>query len=215
MLLFISSARHQLRADYISVLPQCLLLLCCCVPNYHKLAAENNTHYYLTDSVDQKSRCHLSGSLDLWSLTGLQPRFLGLGVSSECLTGEGFISEFLELLARISTLQVMGWGPRFLTIWASPQQLKIWQLASVKPTRTRMCLQGRTYNLMLYSNGNDIHHLCNILLARTESSGQLILNGIAQGHEFQDAEVFGDHLRLPPPLDKTERSKRQGPHAEP
>ena len=58
------------------------------------------------------------------------------------------------------------------------------------------------------------HHLCNILLVGVESPDQFILKRTAQGHEFQDTEVFGDHLRLCSPLAKTEKSKREGPCTE-
>ena len=58
----------QLRPSWEQIISRCCHncqpLLCCCVPNYHKLAAGNNTHYYLTDFVGQKSRYHLAGSLD-------------------------------------------------------------------------------------------------------------------------------------------------------
>ena len=58
------------------------------------------------------------------------------------------------------------------------------------------------------------HHLCNILLVGVESPDQFILKRTAQGHEFQDTEVFGDHLRLCPPLARTEKSKHEGPCTE-
>lgn len=76
-------------------------------------------------------------------------KVLGLGVSSEGMTGEGFTSKLIWLLARNSTWQVVGMGASVSChVDLTTGQMKTWQLTSIKPAGKRMGLQGCTYNLM-------------------------------------------------------------------
>ena len=70
----------------------------------------------------------------------------------------------------------------------------------------------QSYIIMEMTSHSPLHYS---ILVSIESSDQFILKRTAQGYEFQDVEVFGDHLRLCPALPKTEKSKHEGQCTEP